>query len=111
MDNDLHEHQPPFEADYTSDSSDDSDGSDRTEEQGERERFPTAKLYWTFIKLYKPHLENLAREAAEINTAMHGGGYEGDPAGYHVDIEDALDRCIREMMDTALRAHNEGPGQ
>ena len=99
-----HEHQPQMD-DFSSDDDSSSDTERVDGGQGEQGgRAHPARLYWQFIRLYKPHLDNLAREATEINTAMHGGGYE-DGVAYSTDLEDAIDRCIWEMMDTALRAH------
>ena len=100
---DLHEHQPEMDEASSDTSTSDTEVMDGT--QGEPyDRVHPARLYFTFIRLYKPHLDNLARETADINTAMHGGGYE-DGVAYSADIEDAVDRCIWEMMDTAIRAH------
>ena len=100
---DLHEHQPEMDEPSSEDSTSDTEIVDG--EQGEPgDRAHPARLYWQFIRLYKPHLDNLVREATEINTAMHGGGYE-DEVAYCTDLEDAIDRCIWEMMDTAIRAH------
>lgn len=86
-------------------SSDDSTSDTERVDGEERGRAHPARLYWQFIRLYKPHLDNLVREANEINTAMHGGGYE-DGVAYNADLEDVIDKCIWEMMDTALRAHH-----